>query len=73
MGRKFVLAKFYFGLIRFVRVMLLVTAKLNNNNTEFLWWVVVGYNSNNLVKPTYTWLWLSWVLTMMFQVGQMVK
>ena len=39
LGRKFGLAKFYFGLIRFVCVMLLITAKLNNNNTEFLWWV----------------------------------
>ena len=35
LGRKFALAKFYFGLVRFVCVMLLVTAKLNNNNTEF--------------------------------------
>ena len=39
-GRKFGLAKFCFGLIKFVCVMLLITAKLNNNNTEFLW--VVG-------------------------------
>ena len=37
LGLKFGLAKFYFGLIRFVCVMLLVTAKLNNNNTEFHW------------------------------------
>ena len=36
LGRKFGLAKFYFGLMRFVCVMLLVTAKLNNNNTEFV-------------------------------------
>ena len=35
LGRKFVLAKLYFGLIRFVCVMLLLTADLNNNNTEF--------------------------------------
>ena len=35
LGRIFGLAKFYFGLLRFVCVMLLVTAKLNNNNTEF--------------------------------------
>ena len=35
LGRKFVLAKFHFGLIRFVCVVLLTTAKLNNNNTEF--------------------------------------
>ena len=35
LGRKFGLANFYFGLIRFVCVVLLVTAKLNNNNTEF--------------------------------------
>ena len=46
LGRKFGLAKFYFALIRFVCVMLLITAKLNNNNTEFLWVevVVVGQN-----------------------------
>ena len=62
LGRKFGLAKFYFGLIRFVCDLLLDTAKLNNNNTEFVWWVV-GYNTHNLVKPTSTWLWLSWVLT----------
>ena len=44
LGRKFGLAKFYFGLLRFVCVMFLVTAKLNNNNTEFSggWVVVVG-------------------------------
>jgi len=42
LGRKFGLAKFYFGLLRFVCVMLLVTAKLNNNNTEFHWWVGGG-------------------------------
>ena len=36
-NNKFVLTKFYFGLIRFVCVYLLVTAKLNNNNTEFVW------------------------------------
>ena len=41
LGRKFGLAKFYFGLIRFVCDLLLVTAKLNNNNTEFVWWWVV--------------------------------
>ena len=39
---------------------------MNNNNTEFdlvvAWWVV-GYNANNVVKPTSTWLWLCWVLT----------
>ena len=29
------MAKFYFGLIRFVCVMLLLPADLNNNNTEF--------------------------------------
>ena len=42
MGRKFGLAKFHFGLIRFVCVMLLVAAKLNNNNTEFVVVVVGG-------------------------------
>ena len=62
-NNKFVLAKFYFGLIRFVCVYLLVTAKLNNNNTEFVWWWWwVGYipiiESNQLY-----WLRLSWVLT----------
>ena len=62
-GRKFGLAKFYFGLIRFVCVMLLVTAKLNYNNTEFLW--VGGGLPHNVVKPTYTWLWLSLVLTIL--------
>ena len=51
MGRKFGLAKFYFGLIRFVCDLLLVTAKLNNNNTEFVW-VVGGLHTHNLVKPT---------------------
>ena len=35
LGLKFGLAKFYFGLIRFVCDLLLITAKLNNNNTEF--------------------------------------
>ena len=44
--------KFYFGLIRFVCVVLLTTDDLNNNNTEFDlgggWWV----NTHNLVKPT---------------------
>ena len=34
--RKFGLAKFNFALIRFVCVMLLITVKLNNNNTEFV-------------------------------------
>ena len=67
MGRKFGLAKFYFGLIRFVCDLLMVTAKLNNNNTEFVvgggggWWV----RTHNVVKPTFTWLWLSWVLTIL--------
>ena len=42
LGRKFGLAKFYFGLIRSVCDLLLITAKLNNNNTEFVWWVVGG-------------------------------
>ena len=42
MGRIFGLAKFYVGLIRFVCVVLLINAKLNNNNTEFVWWVVGG-------------------------------
>ena len=43
----------------------LLTADLNNNNTEFDLggggggWV----NTHNVVKPTSTWLWLSWVLT----------
>ena len=42
MGWKFGLVKLYFGL-RFVCVMLLVTAKLNNNNTEFSGgWVGAG-------------------------------
>ena len=43
----------------------LVTAKLNNNNKEFHWWWVVvgGLHTHNRVKPTSTWLWLSWVLT----------
>ena len=45
------MAEFYFGLIRFVCDLLLITAKLNNNNTEFVV-VVVGYNTHNLVKPT---------------------
>ena len=67
LGRKFGLAKFYFGLIRFVCVVLLTTFELNNNNTEFHWWVVVvvvvGQYTHNVVKPTSTWLWLSWVLT----------
>ena len=40
LGRKFGLAKFYFGLLRFVCDLLLITAKLNNNNTAFVW--VVG-------------------------------
>ena len=69
LGRKFGLAKFYFGLRRFVCVMLLVTAKLNNNNTEFhwwWWWVVGGLHTHNVVKPTSSWLWLSWVLTKVF-------
>ena len=35
LGRKFVLAYFYFGFIRFVCVKLLLLADLNNNNTEF--------------------------------------
>ena len=60
LGRKFGLAKFYFGLVRFVCDLLLITAKLNNNNTEFVWWWVP---THNVVKPTSTWLWLSWVLT----------
>ena len=42
LGQKFGLTKFYFGLIRFVCDLLLITAKLNNNNTEFVWVVVVG-------------------------------
>ena len=42
LGRIFCLAKFYFVLVRFVCVMLLITAKLNNNNTEFDWVEVVG-------------------------------
>ena len=50
MGRKFGLAKFYFGLIRSVCDLLLINAKLNNNNTEFLW--VGGLHTHNLVKPT---------------------
>ena len=49
--------------------MLLITAKLNNNNTEFVWWWWwVGYNTHNVVKPTSTWLWLSWVLTIYYTV-----
>ena len=40
LGQKNVGFKFYFGLIRFVCVVLLTTAELNNNNTEFHW--VVG-------------------------------
>ena len=40
LGHKNVGFKFYFGLIRFVCVVLLTTAELNNNNTEFHW--VVG-------------------------------
>ena len=40
--KTFGLAKFYFGLVRFVCDLLLITAKLNNKNTEFLWWWVVG-------------------------------
>ena len=65
LGRKFVLAKFYFGLIRFDCVMLTITSKLNNNNTEFggAGCVKIVLQTNNRVKPTSTWLWLSWVLT----------
>ena len=37
LGRKFGLAKFLFGLIRFVGDLLLITSKLNINNTEFHW------------------------------------
>ena len=43
----------------------LLTAGLNNNNKDFdrvsgwWWWV----RTHNVVKPTSTWLWLSWVLT----------
>ena len=55
LGRKFGLAKLYFGLIRFVCVMLLVTAKLNNNNTEsygrergWLSWSPVLHTNMNL-------------------------
>ena len=63
LGRKFGLAKFYFGLMRFILlfVMLLITTKLNNNNMSLCggWWVL----TNNVVKPTFTKLWLSWVLT----------
>ena len=39
--------------------MLLVTAKMNNNTGW--WWV--GQYTHNVVKLTFTWLWLSWVLT----------
>ena len=35
-GSDICLAKLYFGLIRFVCVILLFTAELNNNNTEFV-------------------------------------
>ena len=71
LGRKFGLAKFYFVLVRFVCVMLLITAKSNNNNTEFLWWVLVvgGLHTHNVVKPTSTWLWLRWVLTIHLYQG----
>ena len=52
-GRKFVLAKFYLVLMRFVCDLLLITAKLNNNNTEFVWVVVGGgLHTHNVVKPT---------------------
>ena len=46
------MAKFYFGLLRFVCVMLLVTAKLNNNNTEFHWWWVGGGGGGWVVEAT---------------------
>ena len=49
LGRKFILAKIYFGLVRFVCVMLLITADLNNNNTEFVGGWVVGYNTQLLL------------------------
>ena len=71
LGRKFVLTKFYFGLIRFFCVVLLLTADLNNNNTEFVWWWVGGWwvPTHNVVKPTSTWhastpesIGLDWVL-----------
>ena len=54
-------SEIWFGLIRFVCDLLLITAKLNNNNAEFVWWV--DQYTHNLVKPTSTWLWFSWVLT----------
>ena len=40
-----------------------VTAKLNNNNTEFLWWVVVGGSIPIIESNQLYWLRLSWVLT----------
>ena len=61
LGQKSVLAKFYLGLIRFVCVILLLPADLNNNNTEFD--LDGGLDTHNVVKPTSPWLWLSWVLT----------
>ena len=62
LGRKFGLAKFYFGLLRFVCVMLLVTAKLNNNNTEFHW--VCGGGLEPIIESNQLYgLRLSWVLT----------
>ena len=35
------------------------------------WVVVGGLETHNLVKPTFTWLWLSWVLTIMAMMGFM--
>ena len=59
------MAKFYFGLIRFVCVMLLLLpADLNNNNTEFDLgggWVTIPIIESNQLY----WLRLSWVLTIL--------
>ena len=48
--------------------MLLVTAKLNNNNTEFHW-VVGGGGLEPIIESNQLyWLRLSWVLTILFLV-----
>ena len=64
LGSKKIRVEILFGFIRFVCVKLLLPADLNNNNTECdlggggCGWV----RTHNLVKPTSTSLWLSWVL-----------
>ena len=38
------------------------------------WWVVVGggLETHNVVKPTFTWLWSSWVLTILIHLEDFV-